>query len=254
MKKWVLIFLLPTLVGLSADWRENYLEVGTFLTVSPTGEISPTGAVATINALAVIAAKSQANAVRADLLAEATADAEAKAEAFEAIVQAREGTIWIDSMNVPRIGERSIDSQANVTSEIVRFDPKVYEDGEYFVNRTFAFFSIDPGYVPSVRIGNNLADSNSWFQASSVASYTTNGILIGGTLYDSVFVNEFRIPKAWSNAYARVVSEVRGATTNMTLFVVRNGIKLKGEDPLSLSVDYGTNKVRIVGGIWCLPK
>lgn len=250
----LLLVFLPAMVGLSADWRNDWREVGTFLTVDTDGNINPPGAVATINALAVIAAQSQANAIKADLLEQATADATAAAEEFEAVVQAREGTIWVDSMNVLRIGERAVNPEADVTAEIIKFEPQISSDATYFVNRTFSFFSRDPGYTPTVRIGQNLKDTNAWFQATVLNSYLTNDVLVGGTLYSSLFVTEFTIPKSWSNAFARVVSEVRGASTNQTLFAVRNGIKLKGEDPLTLIATSGTNQIRIIGGVWCLPR
>lgn len=247
------IMSLPAIVGLSADWRESWTEVGAFVTVSDNG-ISPPNTVAAISDVAIIAAQSQANAVKADLLEQATAEAEAKADAFEAVIQAREGTLWIDAFNVLRIGERAVSPETGVTAEIVRFEPMVSTDGTYFVNRTFAYFSRDPGYTPTVRIGQNLAATNEWSQATVTGSYLTNSVLIAGTLYDSLFVTEFTTPVAWSNAFARVVSEVRGATTNQTLFAVQNGIEVQGESPLTLIATSGTNEIRIIGGIWCLPR
>ena len=254
MHKLLTLLALCSLSVCAADWRESWNEVGAFVTVSADNVLSPPNTVAAISDVAIIAAQSQANAVKADLLEQATAEAEAKADAFEAVIQAREGTLWIDAFNVLRIGERAVSPETGVTAEIVRFEPMVSSDGTYFVNRTFTFFSRDPGYTPTVRIGQNLNDTNSWFQAEVVNSYLTNNILIAGSLYDSLYVTEFRTPVNWSNAAARVTSEVRGATTNQTLFGVQNGIEVQGESPLTLIATSGTNQIRIIGGVWCLPR
>ncbi len=254
MHKLLTLLALCSLSVCAADWRESWNEVGAFVTVSADNVISPPNTVAAISDVAIIAAQSQANAVKADLLEQATAESEAKADAFEAVIQAREGTLWIDAFNVLRIGERAVSPETGVTAEIVRFEPMVSTDGTYFVNRTFAYFSRDPGYTPTVRIGQNLAATNEWSQATVTGSYLTNSVLIAGTLYDSLFVTEFTTPVAWSNAFARVVSEVRGATTNQTLFAVQNGIEVQGESPLTLIATSGTNEIRIIGGVWCLPR
>lgn len=254
MHKFIVLFAVASLSIFAADWRENWRELGAFVTVSPEGVISPANTVPAISEVAQLAAQAVANAAKADLLEQATAEADAKATEFEQVIQAREGTLWIDAFNVLRIGERAVSPETGVTAEIVRFEAQVSSDEETFLNRTFSFFSRDPGYTPTVRIGQNLTATNEWSQAPVVNSYLTNGVEIAGTLYDSLFVTEFTTPRAWSNAFARVVSEVRGASTNQTLFLVNNGIEVKGEAPLTLIATSGTNQIRIIGGVWCLPQ
>jgi hypothetical protein len=226
--------------------------VGTMLMVRPDMTLAPSNAAASVMQLADAAARTALNAERVNLVAEGVAGCEAKADAFEALLQAREGTMWIDAWNVLRIGEREVE-QTDITAQIIRFQPRVQNDGTNFWNRVYTFFSEDPGYEPITRIGRSLRATNEWVQATVRSSYLTN-ITVGATAYEGVAVTEFATPGTWTSAFARVSSQVRGATTNQVYFPVNNGIQVKNEAPLTLVATWGTNSLRIVGGLVCIPQ
>jgi len=220
--------------------------------VTAGGNLSPSGVVASVSQLASLAAQSTANAQAAQLLQQAQSETTAKADAFEAMLAAREGTVWIEAFNVLRIGDKA-SVNTNITAEIIKTEWNVRSDATNVFHRLYTFFSEDTGYDPVTRIGKSLSNTNTWEQATTVSNWLAN-VTIGSTTYQDCSVSEFAVPKAWSNAFMRVGSEVRGVGTNQTDFPVNNGIKVKGEEPLTLVMTYGTNKLRIVGGVMCIPK
>ena len=247
MIRFVLIAFACTLSAFAGTTK-----MGEVVMLTPSNELLPTGVVVSASQIATLAAKSEANAQAAQLCLEAQTEVDAKADAFEAMYQAREGTIWIEAFNVWRIGEKS-SGNTNITAEIIKADWKVRTDATNVYHRLYTFFSEDPGYSPYTRIGTSLNNTNTWQSATIVSNWLAN-VTVGSTEYQDCSVQEFGVPKAWSNAFMRVGSEVRGVTTNATMWPVNNGIKVKGEEPLTLVATYGTNKIRIVGGTVCIPK
>ncbi len=231
---------------------ETRAKVGDVVMVTAGGNLSPSGAVASVSQLATLAAQSTANAQAAQLLQQAQTETEAKADAFEALLSAREGTVWIEAFNVLRIGEKET-VNTNITAEIIKTEWRVRMDATNVYHRLYTFFSEDTGYDPVTRIGRSISNTNTWEQATTVSNWLAN-VTIGSTVYQDCSVSEFGVPKAWSNAFMRVGSEVRGVGTNQTDFPVNNGIKVRGEEPLTLVLTYGTNKLRVVGGVLCVPK
>lgn len=231
---------------------ETRTKVGDVVMITGGGDLSPSGVVASVSQLATLAAQSTANAQAAQLLQQAQSETDAKADAFEALLAAREGTVWIEAFNVLRIGDKAA-VNTNITAEIIKTDWRVRSDATNVYHRLYTFFSEDTGYDPVTRIGKSLGNTNTWEQATTVSNWLAD-VTIGTTVYQDCSVSEFGVPKAWSNAFMRVGSEVRGVGTNQTDFPVNNGIKVKGEEPLTLVVTYGTNKLRIVGGVLCIPK
>lgn len=241
--------LLFAAVTLRAETRTK---VGDVVMVTAGGSLSPSGAVASVSQLATLAAQSTANAQSAQLLLQAQAETDAKADAFEALLAAREGTVWVEAFNVLRIGDKTT-VNTNITAEIIQTAWRVRSDATNVYHRLYTFFSEDTGYDPVTRIGQSLSNTNTWQQATISSNWLEN-VTLGSTVYEDCAVTEFAVPKAWSNAFMRVGSQVRGVGTNQTDFPVNNGIKVKGEEPLTLVATYGTNKIRIVGGVVCIPK
>ncbi|MDD5706752.1 MAG: hypothetical protein PHR35_12590 [Kiritimatiellae bacterium] len=247
MRAIAILMLCLSVAAHAGEWVER----GQTLMVRPDGSLSPTNAAAEVSSLAAIAAQSVANAQAASLLAQGLSNTTAKADVFDATLAALEGTIWIRSFNVLSIGE-SVAPDTNITATIIKFDDRYGHDETMWSNRVYTFFSADPGYDPITRIGQSLAGTNLWEEATIYASYHTN-IVVGETSYEDVSVTEFGVPLAWSQALARVACEVRGAGTNQTNFRVNNGIEVRGETPLTLIATYGTNQIRIIGGNACRP-
>lgn len=245
-------YLACVLLSASIVCAETRAKVGDVVMVTAGGNLSPSGVVASVSQLATLAAQSTANAQSAQLLQQAQTETDAKADAFEALLAAREGTVWIEAFNVLRIGDKA-SVNTNITAEIIKTEWNVRSDATNVFHRLYTFFSEDTGYDPVTRIGKSLANTNTWEQATTVSNWLAN-VTIGSTVYQDCSVSEFAVPKAWSNAFMRVGSEVRGVGTNQTDFPVNNGIKVKGEEPLTLVMTYGTNKLRIVGGVMCIPK
>lgn len=231
---------------------ETRTKVGDVVMITAGGDLSPSGAVASVSQLASLAAQATANVQAAQLVQQAQVETEAKADAFETLLAAREGTVWIEAFNVLRIGEKST-VNTNITAEIIKTEWQVRSDATNVYHRLYTFFSEDTGYDPVTRIGQSLKNTNTWEQATITSNWLAN-VTLGSTTYEDCAVTEFGVPKAWSNAFMRVGSQVRGVGTNQTDFPVNNGIKVKGEEPLTLVLTYGTNKLRVVGGVLCVPK
>ncbi len=228
------------------------VKVGDVVMLTPSNELMPTGVVASVTQLATVAAQSAANAQAAELLRAALAETAAKGDAYEAMYQAREGTVWIESFNVWRIGDK-ITVNTNILAEIVKADFSFKTVGTNNYHRLYTYFSEDPGYSPYVRVGRALGSTNGWDTANVTSNYLAD-VTLGETLYEDCSVTEFTTPASWGNAYMRVGSNVRGASANAVNFPVNNGVKVGTENPLTLVATYGTNKVRIVGGVVCVPK
>lgn len=244
--------LIGLALSLSLNACAGTVKVGDVVMLTPSNDLMPTGVVVSVTQLATVAAQSAANAQSAALLQAALAETTAKGDAYEAMYQAREGTIWIESFNVWRIGEKA-SVNTNITAEIIKADFKYKTVGTNNFHRLYTFFSEDPGYDPFVRVGRALGSTNGWDSANVTSNYLAN-VTVGATTYQDCSVTEFTTPTVWSNAFMRVGSEVRGASTNAVNFPVNNGIKVGTENPLTLIATYGTNKVRIVGGVACVPK
>lgn len=246
MKILALLFGLFASVALSAT-----VKVGDVVMVTAGGDLSPTGAVVSVVQLASVAAQSAANAQSAELLQTALAETTAKGDAYEAMYQAREGTIWIESFNVWRIGAKAT-VNTNITAEVIKAECMFKTVGTNYYHRLYTFFSEDPGYDPYVRVGRALGTTNGWDSANITSNYLAD-VTLGATTYQDCAVTEFTTPTSWGSAFMRVGSDVRGASTNAVNFRVNNGIQVGDEEPLTLIATYGTNKVRIVGGSACVP-
>lgn len=227
-------------------------KIGDVVMVTPGNQLLPTGAVVSVTELATVAAQSTANAQAASLLQQGLAETDAKGDAFEAMYQAREGTVWIEAFNVWRIGVKET-VNTNITAEIIKADYKFKTVGTNNFHRLYTFFSEDPGYDPFVRIGRALGVTNAWESANITSNYMSD-VTIGSTLYQDCTVTEFTTPTSWGSAFMRIGSEVRGVSTNATYFPVNNGVQVGTEKPLTLKATYGTNQLRIVGGVICIPR
>ena len=174
------LFVLSVLSVLSAR-AETRTKVGDVVMLTAAGELSPSGTVASVQQLATLAAQSTANAQSAQLLLQAKEETDAKADAFESMLAAREGTIWIEAFNVLRIGAKET-VNTNITAEIVQTEWNVRSDASNTYHRLYTFFSEDTGYDPVTRIGQSLQDTNTWEQATTVSNWLAD-VTIGATTY-----------------------------------------------------------------------
>ena len=148
---------------------ESRIKVGDVVMVTAGGDLSPSGAVASVSQLATLAAQSTANAQAAQLLQQAQSETTAKADAFEALLAAREGTVWIEAFNVLRIGDKA-SVNTNITAEIIKTEWNVRSDATNVFHRLYTFFSEDTGYDPVTRIGKSLSNTNTWEQATTISN------------------------------------------------------------------------------------
>lgn len=248
MKKALILTLLAAAFCQAGEMRK----IGDVVMIK-NGQIEPPESAASIQQIAAIAAQSTANAAKLSLLEQAQAEAEANAEAFQQMLQAREGVLWIDSFNVLRIGEREI-TATNITAEIKMFTQNIGGDSTNVYHRAITFFNEDPGYDPIIRMGQSLKATNDWQTAVLIKPPYLTNIVIGATEFVNCVATEFKTPRNWSNTFFRVSSAVRGAMANQTYYPVNNGVQVKNEQPLTLIASYGTNQLRIVGGVVCTPQ
>jgi len=243
---------LVSLVALSA--RGQTLEkIGDLLMVTPAGAIVPEASAASIYDLAALSAQAVANAQAAALASQGVAQVSAKQAEVEAFVYAQEGTLYLDSFNVLSVGP-PLAVDTNLIAAIVLLEPRlrVHTDPAYVVNRVTMSFTEDPGYMPVFRQSTTLRTTNVWDAAEVVGQGYTNR-LIGATYYEDAVWTEVLTPSAWSNAFFRASVQVRGGGTNVVNFTINNGIKIRGQEPLTATFTQGTNTLVIKGGAVCRP-
>lgn len=249
IKAFFLMFLVAT-----AARAESFERLADFLMWFPAKNgaapfLWPTNAVASIEEVARLQAQAVANATSADMLASAMSAVEGQISQVEAIVAAQESTLYIDRMNALRLGSAvSYADDTNVIMRIVDHAINVGNDGTYQTNVVWGWCSVDPGFQPYIRCERNLNTTNEWALATVTKQAVVTDVLVGDTLYDTLYKLDFITPIAWGQAFFRMESEVRGTSTNLTYFVANNGFATKGNKPVTFRLQVGTNVIHCVGG------
>lgn len=228
-------------------------KIGDLLMVTPGGSILPTESAASIYDLATLSAQAVANAQAAAIASQGVAQVSTRQSEIEAFVHAQEGTLYLDSFNVLTVGPPlAVDS--NLIARFVLLEPRIrfHTDPDYVVSRVTMSFSEDPGYLPTFRAGTTLGEINEWNNSEVVQAGYTNR-LIGSTYYEDAVWSEVLTPAAWTGTFWRASCDVRGSGTNIINFAVNNGISVRGKLPLTATFISGTNTLKIIGGVVCLP-
>ena len=243
---------LITVVIIAAGCQGASLErLGDFLMWFPGGGnpyLSPSNAVASIEEVARVQAQAVANAAAADLLQEAMITCNGRISQVEDVISAQEQTLYIDKYNVLRLGEQIQTTESDATLLVVKDTWNLGRGETHQTNEVWVWCSVDPGFLPYVRLERELSTTNEWNLGTVTSQTTEHDILIGETLYDTLFRVEFLTPVEWGSAFVRGEVNVRGAGTNTTFFTANNGFAVKGKKPVSFDLTVGTNRIQCVGG------
>lgn len=225
--------------------------LGDFLMWFPGGGnpyLWPSNAVASIEEVARVQAQAVANASAADMLQEAMLTCNGRISQVEDVIAAQEQTLYIDKYNVLRLGEQIQTEESDATLRAVRDQWNIGQDSTWQTNVVWGWCSVDPGFLPYVRLERNLSTTNEWNLGTVTSQTVEHDILIGDTLYDTLFRVEFITPVEWGSAFVRLEVNIRGAGTNTTFFTANNGFAVKGKKPVSFDLTVGTNRIQCVGG------
>lgn len=244
-------FLITVVIIATGCQGASLERLGDFLMWFPGGGnpyLSPSNAVASIEEVARLQAGVIANASAADLLQQAMVSVDGRIAQVEDVIAAQERTLYIDRYNVLRLGEQVQADESDAIMRVVKDDWAIGRGSTYQTNALWGWCSVDPGFMPYVRIEKNLSSTNEWDLGIVTSQTTEHDVLIGETLYDTLYRVEFLTPIEWGAAFARLSVEVRGTSTNSTFFVANNGFSVKGNKPVSFDLTVGTNRIQCVGG------
>ena len=238
-------FLITVVIIATGCQGASLERLGDFLMWFPGGGnpyLSPSNAVASIEEVARLQAGVIANASAADLLQQAMVSVDGRISQVEDVIAAQERTLYIDRYNVLRLGEQVQADESDAIMRVVKDDWAIGRGSTYQTNALGGgWCSVDPGFMPYVRIEKNLSSTNEWDLGTVTSQTTEHDVLIGETLYDTLYRVEFLTPIGMGAAFgARLSVEVRGTSTNSTFFVANNGFSVKGNKPVSFDLTVGT--------------